>query len=235
MAFIKRMIGQDYIDKYREYLDYLEEHIENVRRAFCELSEICEGMWWVGDDMAWHKLRMDIEHHDLSKFSQAEFIPYVSKFFPTDHELMEWPDNGFDKAWEHHKKNNTHHHESVRDNLDIVHMIIDWTAMGYKFGDTAQEYYEKNQHRISLSENHIKEMYEIFHKIAEKTKIAKDLGFEKCEWPPEPSDKCEKCGHEHRQMYWSGDGFGEGTYWCLSCILELNRQNEKDVRQAGLA
>jgi hypothetical protein len=48
MAFINRMKGQDYIDKTREYLNYLEEHLENVRRAFCELSDICVGMhWWV--------------------------------------------------------------------------------------------------------------------------------------------------------------------------------------------
>ena len=57
MAFIDRMKGQDYIDKSREYLDYLEEHLENVRQAFIELSNACDGkMMWVGDDFAWHTL-----------------------------------------------------------------------------------------------------------------------------------------------------------------------------------
>lgn len=165
MAYINRMVGQDYIDKLREYLDYVEEHLENVRKAFCELSDICQGMWWVGDDINWHTLRMDVEWHDVSKLSQAELVPYADKFYPTKHEPMEWHDNFFDKAWEHHKKHNSHHHESLKNNIDVVHMIIDWTAMGYKFGDTAQQYYETNKDKISLTEKQKEVMYEIFERI----------------------------------------------------------------------
>ena len=32
----------------------------------------------------------------------------------------------------------------------IVEMVIDLTAMGYKFGNTAEEYYEKNKKNIEL-------------------------------------------------------------------------------------
>jgi len=163
--FIERMAGQDYIDKTREYLDYLEEHLENVRRAFQMISEACKGMWWVSDDYQWHMFRSEVEWHDISKFSQAEFIPYVSQFFPTDHEPMEWPENGFDKAWEHHKKNNHHHHETVKTYMDVVHMVIDWTAMGYKFNDTAEKYYEKNKEKIKLSKEHKKFLNEIFERL----------------------------------------------------------------------
>lgn len=165
MAFIDRMAGQDYIDKTREYLDYVEEHLENVRKAFCELSVICEGMAWVGDDCAWHTLRHDVMWHDVSKLSQAELVPYADKFYPTEHAPMEWHENGFDKAWDHHKRHNHHHHETADNYLDIVHMIIDWTAMGYKFGDTAQEYYERNKDRIKLKPEFINFMYEIFGRI----------------------------------------------------------------------
>lgn len=48
---------------------------------------------------------------------------------------------------------------------DIIHMVIDWTAMGYKFGDTAQQYYESNKDKIELSDEHKMFMYEIFDRL----------------------------------------------------------------------
>ena len=42
--FIPRMDAQDYIDKTREYLDYVEEHIENVRLSFIELVDKCSSI-----------------------------------------------------------------------------------------------------------------------------------------------------------------------------------------------
>lgn len=164
MAFINRMKGQDYIDNTRMYLDYLEDHLENVRKAFCELSKACDGMWWVGDDYAWHTLRQEVINHDLSKFSAEEFTQYRKNFFSVN--SADKASSCFDAAWENHKRENSHHHESVKNYLDIIHMIIDWTAMGYKFGDTAQEYYEEHKSSIHLSEEHINFMYEVFERIS---------------------------------------------------------------------
>lgn len=164
MAFINRMKGQDYIDKTREYLDYLEEHLENVRVAFIEVTHACEGMPWVGDDFSWFTLKAEVECHDLSKFSPEEFVQYRNSFFPVSEKDRE--ESGMDKAWENHKKANHHHHESVDNYLDVVHMVVDWTAMGYKFKDTAQSYYEKNKDRIMLDDSYVPFMYEIFEKIA---------------------------------------------------------------------
>lgn len=47
MAFIEKyhMKGFDNIIAIQEYLDYLSEHLENVRLAFNNLSEICKEMW----------------------------------------------------------------------------------------------------------------------------------------------------------------------------------------------
>lgn len=163
MAFIDRMAGQDYIEKTRQYLDYLEEHLENVRLAFIELSNACDGMMWVGDDCAWHGLRQEVICHDLSKFTKHEFTQYRDSFFPvsdTDKENSE-----FDLAWEHHKAENHHHHETAENFMDIVHMVVDWTAMGYKFGDTPRDYYERNKDKISLSDDHRDFMLEIFDKL----------------------------------------------------------------------
>jgi len=63
----------------------------------------------------------------------------------------------FDKAWQHHKDKNPHHwnhwHECQADmpNKYVSQMLIDWKAMGLKFGDTAQEFYLKNFDKIKLT------------------------------------------------------------------------------------
>ncbi len=166
MAFINRMTGQDYIDKTREYLNYLEEHLENVRRAFCDLSTVCDGMHWVGDDFSWHSLRAEVECHDLSKFSVEEFVQYRKSFYPVSEKERENSD--LESAWKNHKQKNTHHHESVKSYIDVIHMVIDWTAMSYKFGGSAQQYYEENKNKITLELSLKNFMYEIFDKVREK-------------------------------------------------------------------
>jgi hypothetical protein len=158
------MKADEYIEKTREYLDYLEEHIDNVRKAFCELSEKCKDMVWILDDDQWHTLREEVLHHDISKFSQHEFIQYREAFFPIN--ASEKINSRMEDAWEHHKRKNTHHHETAKTFTDIFHMVIDWTAMGYKFGDTAQQYYEANKDKILLSKAHKDFMYEIFDRQA---------------------------------------------------------------------
>ena len=163
MSFIDKMKGQDYIDKTREYLNYLENHLENVKRAFAEISDSCKDMPWVVDDYSWHSLRVQVINHDLSKFSKEEFIQYRDSFFPVNEDDKK--NSGMKDAWENHKQKNHHHHETAEDYLDIVHMVIDWTAMGFKFGDTAQQYYEANQDKIKLSENHKEFIYEIFERL----------------------------------------------------------------------
>jgi hypothetical protein len=121
-------------------------------------------MQWVSDDCAWHTLRAEVVAHDLSKFSMLEFTQYRDQFFPVNKTDKE--NSNFDSAWENHKNENHHHHETAENYLDVVHMIIDWTAMGYKFGDTAQKYYEANKVKITLSDEHHAFMYEIFNRIA---------------------------------------------------------------------
>ena len=163
MVYIKEehMKGFQYIKAFRDYIDYIEEHLENVIKAFNELSIICKGMWWVTDDYKWHTLREEVVWHDISKFSKEEFTEYREAFYPVGEK------GRLDKAWEHHKKVNSHHHESLKKDIDVVHMVIDWTAMGYKFGDTAQEYYERNKNKIKLMDWQKDIMYEIFDRIRE--------------------------------------------------------------------
>ena len=117
--YIDRMSGQDYIDTSRKYLDYIEEHLTNVAKAFSELSDACDGKEpWVGDDCTWYGLRSEIELHDLSKFSKEEFVQYRNEFYPVANSDKE--DGSFSAAWENHKAKNRHHHETANDYNDLV-------------------------------------------------------------------------------------------------------------------
>ena len=167
------LAGFEYIDKTREYLDYLEEYFKNIERAFEEIVKALEGTAIIGDDYAyWTMLHADVVRHDISKFSEEEFTAYRAKFYP----VLKSPElyDCFDPAWEHHKKENSHHWESICNEekgkgglveRNIVHMIIDWTAMGYKFGDTAHEYYMSNHSEINIPDEHIPFLEDTFRRI----------------------------------------------------------------------
>lgn len=158
------------IKKTREYLDYIEEHVLNVQKAWSELQSKCKDMSFISDDYIWALIDDYVKEHDLSKLSEQEFIQYRKSFYPLDNE----PKFDMSEAWEHHKENNPHHWENWTKKSDwipfeweahCVHMVADWMAMGYKFGDTAQQYYENNKDKIELPDYAIKFIYEIFERI----------------------------------------------------------------------
>ena len=164
------------IQKTREYLDYIEEHIHNVNKAWIELQEKCKDMQFVCDDFYFSSISDEVASHDLSKLSEAEFVQYRKVFYPVKGEP-----EGYDmsEAWEHHKSHNPHHWENwttikPRSDADwkvhCVHMIIDWMAMGYRFGDTAQDYYEKNKEKILIPSHAVDFIYEIFDRLKEDVK-----------------------------------------------------------------
>lgn len=164
------------IQKTREYLDYIEEHILNVEKAWKILQQKCKSMRFVWDDYIFNRIDEDILEHDKSKLSKEEFVQYRVKFYPTkkesDGELYAAAVNDdFEKAWLHHWQENDHHwenwtmyssHDPYKEEICCVHMICDWMAMSMKFGDTPKSYYEKNKDRIHLPDWAIKFIYEIF-------------------------------------------------------------------------
>lgn len=170
------------LNKFREYLDYIERHYDNVQTAWNLIQTKCKGKGFrfLTDDFCWHQINYDIVNHDYSKLSKEEFTAYRRKFFPTNTEKMlessdskgdlkEQVEKDFLKAWHHHKNNNLHHWQSWTaqkptpyDDCFVVMMMVDWVAMGFEFGDTAKSYYEKNKDQIKLPEWSVKLMYEIF-------------------------------------------------------------------------
>jgi len=77
-----------------------------------------------------------------------------------------------DYTWSEFKKdiiyNNKLELNTVETPLDVVRLIINWTALGYETGKSAQQYYESHKNKIILSQNHINLMYEIFDKLNKK-------------------------------------------------------------------
>jgi len=159
------------IQKTREYLDYVERHILNVRKAWEELNTKCRGngFIWISDDFIWNQINDNVNRHDISKLSEKEFVQYRQFFYPTSFE--EKNEDLMNEAWMHHLNNNGHHWQywTGRDFDDpnkaliyLIENICDWMAMGYEFGDNAKIYYENNKSKIKLPDWAEKHMYEIF-------------------------------------------------------------------------
>ncbi len=111
-----------------------------------------EGLYWQGIV------------HDLSKFSLTEFYAYSWNFFAIPLELADSGDTYktlFQYAWLHHQHYNKHHwnywvvNQVKKEALPmpekyVCEMVCDWRAMSRKFGDTAGDYFSKNQHKMVL-------------------------------------------------------------------------------------
>ena len=81
--------------------------------------------------------------HDMSKFSPTEFFESVRYYQGTSSPIPVCKkENGYSKAWQHHKGRNPHHYEYWTDNYDngttlipmpfeyVLEMLADWFAAG---------------------------------------------------------------------------------------------------------
>jgi len=163
----------DKIQKFREYLDYVERHILNVQKAWKLIQDKCprnSDFYFHCDDVEWHMINDDVKTHDESKLSAQEFTQYRQNFFPVDGEVKD--KIAFAHAWEHHKRHNMHHWQTWTQSdghpyasAYLTMNVIDWVAMGFEFGDTAKDYFEKNKEEIDLPQWAVDYMYKIFDAI----------------------------------------------------------------------
>ena len=133
----------------KAYMDYINNHIDNVSKAFDQYGDqLCSAL-----EIDKSRLDSIVSIHDRSKYTDEEFDPYRAKFYPKninqeDIELC------FNDAWKHHYEHNPHHPEfwiTKNDNgevqytdmakLYIAEMLLDWAAMSMVKGGTACEYY----------------------------------------------------------------------------------------------
>lgn len=166
------MQALEVIQMTRQYLDYLERHIKNIEKAWLEIQEKCN-IPVVWDDYKFWTLHGDIENHDLSKFGAVEFTAHRQAFYPTPTEAK----RDAKEAFNHHITNNPHHWENwvtqyesnrisaYEAEMHCTHMVVDWLAMSYEFGDTPRSYYENNKDKIKLPEWAVEYIYEIFDEL----------------------------------------------------------------------
>ena len=126
-----------------EYKNYIVDHINEVKRQYEKYKELFMELF--------PEVYL-IESHDQSKFSKAEFIPYLNRFYPAPGQEKN-SDYEFNIGWLHHIHNNPHHpqywvlnedgKEYIYDmpNEYLIEMICDWLAMGVKKKDNIWDYW----------------------------------------------------------------------------------------------
>ena len=173
----------------KAYENYIKNHIDNVIEAFnlyfIPLLQLDNLEGFDLDELKFNIMRCDkqIYKHDLSKWSGEEFDAYRKKFYPTDEEEKDKTfkflvEKEFEKAWEHHYKNNGHHpkhwnrEEPVVDMplVYIIEMMCDWFAMSKHFGTDCYNWWtnEAVDERAVMTDktiNTIEELFKIIYKI----------------------------------------------------------------------
>ena len=153
--------------KEKEYLDYINEHInfviESFNRYMVPLLSMNNISTLISDEDLKNAIKNvgeTINTHDASKFSDSEFDGYREKYYPTTRELngdLSYKSNleeRYQECWKHHYQTNVHHPEHWVDHKNnicqdmsleaIIEMICDWEAMSLKFGTSTLKWYENN-------------------------------------------------------------------------------------------
>lgn len=92
-----------------------------------------------------------MEYHDVSKFSEEEFIPYVVLSWSKHKniELGGLEQHRINQAINHHYAKNKHHPEffsniSYMEDLNLLEMFADWAAMSIEFNNSLLDFMQKN-------------------------------------------------------------------------------------------
>lgn len=163
---------QEIAERTQEYNDYIREHRNNVFKAWETMQQKCKNEPFIHVVSNFLVLDLMVKEHDLSKYSAEEFVQYRQRFYPCKREIKDALE--FQEAWKHHYENNSHHWEhwigkedgGLLQMLSYVEMILDWEAMGYKFGDNALSYYAKNKNTIWILPKYVEFVESILRKMA---------------------------------------------------------------------
>ena len=151
----------------QKYYNYICKHIALVSKAFYMYFEPLYQKNHISDLFsddqlfrAMDAVKMRLDKHDASKFSEYEFDGYRQKWNQTvaekaanDEQQKEMEQN-YQDAWKHHYENNPHHPEHwvdhktgvIRDmSLDaIVEMLCDWEAMSMYHQSSILDWYKND-------------------------------------------------------------------------------------------
>ena len=162
-----KILNERVNDRSEEYYKYLEDHINNVKKAYSQFEKIL----LTKSDLTVEELTdldNQIENHDKSKYEDDEFYPYLHHFYPSN--AGKNNEELYDKAWNHHQKCNPHHWQYwilIRDEgkLEplpmpenyVIEMLCDWQSFSYKNPEsTAWKWYNDNKDKMILHNDTIK-------------------------------------------------------------------------------
>ena len=83
--------------KEKEYIKYIENHKDNIEKAFEEMV-ICPDMHWIGWEFYHVDLYEQILKHDNSKYDKEEFDAYRKNYYPVNDEEKELNKEDFELA-----------------------------------------------------------------------------------------------------------------------------------------
>ena len=144
---------KDYNEK--EYFQHYFKHTYFVVLAWKQIQDILIENHIISEN-EFNQINQLVIWHDNSKISADEWVPYARKFHPMGNQDSDKVSAEFKKAVEHHKNNNLHHFESLKNykgpdwRIYIIEMVCDYIAMGWEFGVYIFEYYEQNREKIDL-------------------------------------------------------------------------------------
>lgn len=172
--------------RYREYLDYLDAHIDGVIGSWEEVLrpalEKCEDREILAQ-LNLDEIGLQVYNHDRSKYSSYEFTGYCNHWYPQDGSEVEHDskkpegDPAYDYAWSHHQHNNPHHSQYwliVKDDGKVVpldiplnyicEMLCDWASFNYNdtTQDSAHEWWKKNKKKFIMSDKTVEYINRLF-------------------------------------------------------------------------
>lgn len=163
--FNNRNDAEERCQKEQEYLDYINNHIRLVKKAFALyfaplFFKSCISLIISDYDLkvAIQDVAKIINNHDASKFSDSEFDGYRAYYYPTslektgDEEYKHNVEERYEECWKHHYQTNVHHpmhwvDQETKIPRDmslpaIIEMICDWESMALMFNSDTIKWYE---------------------------------------------------------------------------------------------
>lgn len=152
----------------KAYTDYIITHRSNVKKAYNWLRE---------NKIITKNLDAQITMHDISKYSDEEYLAYDEYFYGK--EKTEKVESDFNYAWLHHIHKNPHHwqywvlkhDDEPEEALEmpenyVYEMICDWWSFSFKINklDEIFSWYEKHKGMV-LHKNTRKLVEDILEKI----------------------------------------------------------------------
>lgn len=162
-------ISKEQKEKEKEYKQYVDTHVENVKTAWNKMQTI--------KDISSHMEKAEIDMvdmfiigHDSSKYDMDEWEPYRKFYYPVDEYEKQSAKAEYERAVQHHYLNNVHHPEHWKERRDemptwaVVEMCCDWIAVSMVKGGTAYDFFHNVFDKSKLGENQIEQTEYILSK-----------------------------------------------------------------------